>query len=302
MLFLTGGRFREVHFQEPKITETQWNRIAELSGLPQDARPEIQDCIGLYRQLRRDAEHEYPRLSKMLSATRDRENKALENLRRIVANRNFLPTLAMGLDGQDEIPEKELGSIRDWLEQTCEEKQKLVDWYKSALERLHHRKRGPKGGRSSLFSRVYLLNAALDTYTGAKLSRSKRRTDGRNYFDYVLEVCRIAEPSLRHRSGHGVSSVEEVVKQVVKDYRADEDSFEIPSWEALIPNWKPATHFVAEEPKLGIRLEFHKEGTSSHWSFSSSGQTPKNKIRIMFPIIEPFVPKDLETVKEVTTR
>jgi hypothetical protein len=293
MLFLLGGRLREVHFQNPKITDELWSEITKVSGLPQEARAEVQDCIGLYRQLRRDAERENRGLWKKLAATRDNEKKTLKSLTALVADPNFLPALSMGLDGQDEIPKKELESIRQWLGQKCDEKQKLVDWYERSIDRLHHRQRGPKKGRDSLFSLVYLLNSILDTYTGVKLSRSKAKNGGRNSFDYALKVCQIAEPNLAHRTDRGLPQVEEVAKQVIKEYRSHEDSFEISSWEELMPKWRPATNLVLESQKFGIRIEFRKKEKSSHWSFITFGQKQQRKpVRIIFPSVQPFVPEE----------
>ena len=61
MLFIVGGRFREVHFQTPKIFDDEWDKIVQLSGLPPDsrsARSELQDYVGLYRELRFDAQRD----------------------------------------------------------------------------------------------------------------------------------------------------------------------------------------------------------------------------------------------------
>jgi hypothetical protein len=223
MLFITAGRLQDLHFPEPKITDPQWSRIAKFSGLRKDdvdARREVQDCVGLYQHLRPDAARENPFLWKKLKTAWNNEKKALESLREIVANPNFLAALARGLDGQEPIPERELGSIQPWLEQTCRKKQKLVDWYESAIDRLHHRQRGPKKGRNSLFSLVYLLNGILDAYTGEKISRSSNDRDGRNSFNYLCEVCRIAEPTFAKLPDGGRSRVDEVAKQVIKEYRS----------------------------------------------------------------------------------
>jgi hypothetical protein len=54
MLFVVGGRLREVHF--PKILENgDWNEIKILSGLRDVARSEICDSIGYCRELQLDS-------------------------------------------------------------------------------------------------------------------------------------------------------------------------------------------------------------------------------------------------------
>jgi hypothetical protein len=107
-----------------------------------------------------------------------------------------------------------------------------------------------------------------------------------------LEVCRIAEPNLAKRTDGGRSQVDEVAKQVIKEYRSHDDSFEISSWEGLIPNWKPKTNLVRENEKYGIRVKFYKRGASSRWLFDRIDEKQQKSVRIIFPSGQPFGPDD----------
>jgi hypothetical protein len=134
---------------------------------------------------------------------------------------------------------------------------------------------------------VQLLNGLLKKYTGKRISRAKGFTGNQNAFDYVLEVCRIANPDLKQK--RGLTTVQEAVKEVVKEDRANEDSHGFDGWEELIPHWKPANKLSIQNRKFGIRAEFHKPGGSFYWSITTSPRTPRSAVPIFLPI-QPFVP------------
>jgi hypothetical protein len=136
MLFIVGGEIREVHFP-PVIKDEQWSKIAELSGLPPEARPELDDYIGFYRELRLDAQAKYGPLWKEVRRARAMEVKSRETLKALISNENIFFALAIGLDGQEKIPAREVAIIRRWLTDSLEEKTKVLGWYDKALTRLH---------------------------------------------------------------------------------------------------------------------------------------------------------------------
>jgi hypothetical protein len=285
MLFIVGGQIREVHF--PRILEDeQWNRMAELSGLPPEARSEIDDYIGYYRELRPDAQTEYGRLWKKLDGARKKEIASLKTLHAIILNPNFFPALAMGLDGQEKIPAGEVAVIRKRLEGFCKEKQSLVDWYNKAVTRLHHGERGRH--RSSLFTLVLLLNSLLMKYTGKRISRAKRRKGKQDAYEYVWEVCRIANPDLELNPNKGRNTVDGVIRQVVTQVLGNEDSIGIQSWAELIPHWKEEDEWSLEDPKWGIRVDYKKQGETTS-CFIDARHVPLSALPIIFPL-PPFIP------------
>ncbi len=123
MLFVVGGKIQEVHY-EPVISDDQWTTISELSGPPADARIQLDDCIAYCRELRQDAKEQCGEAWEYaLSKVRDAEakcKKMLENVisnskgnRKISTKADFFDALAMGLDGQEKIPPREIQVIRD---------------------------------------------------------------------------------------------------------------------------------------------------------------------------------------------
>jgi hypothetical protein len=290
VLFIVGGRFREVHFQSRKLSDEEWDKIAELSGLPPDSRSELQDYVGLHRELRFDAQRKYGSfLWKKLLEARNKEQQSLKCLEAMISNPNFFPAIAIGLEDQIKIFDEELDVIRTWLKQCSEQKRKLVKWYDKAVTRLRHRHRGPT--TSSLFNLVRLLNSLLKKHTGRRISRAKRRNGKRNDFDYVWEVCRIAEPDLEKDPNRGRKQVDEIVRRVATEDRANEDSFEIEGWGELIPDWRPANDISLENSELGITVEFHKEGDSAYGSITTSSRTPPEALPIIF-LTPPFGPEN----------
>jgi hypothetical protein len=94
--------------------------------------------------------------------------------------------------------------------QVCEGKKKLLEWYDKASRRL---KRSRTRVPSSLFNFIRILNAILEKHTRTRI------TSGRNdpVFQYVLELCRFAEPELNKKKGKGLSTVHETTKRVITE-------------------------------------------------------------------------------------
>jgi hypothetical protein len=287
MLFIVGGRFQEIHFQYPKISDEEWNKIVELSGLPPEARSELQDYIGFYRKLHRDAHTEYRNLWKKLVDARNKEEMSLKRLEALISNPKFFDALAIGLEDQTNIFDEELGCIRDWLKQCCEQKKQLVDWYEKALPRLHRRQRGPR--TSSLFNLIRLLNRLLKKYTGERITLATLPKGKRNPFNYVWEVCQIAEPKLDREQG--MKKVAEIVRRVVTEDLGSEDSFEIEGWEELIPHWKRMSDLSLYDDRLGVTVEFHEQGDSLRSYIATSSRTPPEVLPIFF-MTPPFAPEN----------
>jgi len=294
MLFVIGGRLRRIN-HPACVTDQQWNEIVTLSGLPQEARAAIDDYIGLYRDLRRDAQGEYPALWKQAVDVMEEEIKSKEKLCALRDDPNFFSALRMGIDGQDKIPETELTVMLLWLDSILKEKNELMKWLDNALDRLHHvretndaeqssqapRHRGKrKPSRDSLMILVRLLSILLHRYTGKKLSRGTKRESEKPSL-YVRKICQIANPQLRD------GTINQAIKETVTELAAHESSAGIGTWEKLMPGWKPATHF--RDSLLGVEVEFDNTRGTFQWSMKIGGKTPRNELPISHPF-EPFAP------------
>jgi hypothetical protein len=283
MLFVIGGELREVHFPQV-IKDEEWTELEKLLTLPLSARSTLDEYIGFCRELRDDAtrvfgNHWFNKLSAAIEAE-ESSKKALDAM---IAEPAFFDTLAMGLDGQHKIPATELQLIREYLKRASAEKQRLVNWYKNALARVHHDRTGQKTGRTALVVLVQAINRCLKDYTNKPISTGKRR------LSFVVKVCTIAFPDLQdsnrkekkvvcHESPERVAAVrkyiraerrvKKVIEQVLKDHLANEQSEEIIDWQRLVPDWKPATHLVLEAE--GVHIYFCTDGNHTEWHVNST--------------------------------
>jgi hypothetical protein len=252
VLFVIGNRLREVRFDSEKLSSEQWAKITDLTGFPEKAKSELEDYIGFYRTLRDDARQQYRDVSRRVERVRQWEAEALRGLTKLISSGDFIPALAMGIEHQVKIFDEELDLIREWLEQACEKKRKLLDWYDKALARLRRSKRVP----SSLFNLIHLLNTLLEKYAERRISSGKKDPA----FTYVLEVCRIAEPTLKTKKDNGLGTIQEITKRVVTEIISNEWMFDIEAWGELIPYWKPTNSISIRDTTHKIEVEYHQDG------------------------------------------
>ena len=144
----------------PVLTDEQWKCVAYRSKLPLEARYNIDNIIGLYRQQLADAETKYPDIWKKLEVAKQTAAEALDRLEAVLSDPNAFAAIAMGIDGQRQVPPQKLAAFRSWLEQQRKELQALVSGYDNAMERVHNRKRGPRTGRDSLLTLVGVIEPA----------------------------------------------------------------------------------------------------------------------------------------------
>ena len=197
----------------PVLSDEQWNHITDRSELPLEARYNIDNMIGLYRQQLIDAEAKHPDIFDKLDTAKQAATEALARLDAVISDSNTFAAITMGIDGQRELPPNKVAAFRCWLEQQHKQLQSLVTGYENAIDRVHNRKRGPKTGHDSLLTLVGLLNELHKAYTGRPLSRSGNKTN--TSLEFVWNICRLANPTLKR------STVEEAVKEVIfldRDY------------------------------------------------------------------------------------
>jgi len=250
MLFIIGGELREKHFSKT-ITDEDWLEIEKLSGLPPQARSEIDEMIGYCRELRCDASRKYKDLwFDKLSAVMEVETASKKALDDMIGQPDFFKALAMGLDGQVQIPDKELQLIREWLKRTSKQKQRLLDWYREAQNRVHHFRTGQRTGRTALVELVTRLNEPLLHHTGKRISA------GKTNLKFAVKVCTIAFPDLQkpyrkerrarspyERAEHRIKyeraerKVKKAIEQFVNERANDEGLDRISNWQDLIPGW-----------------------------------------------------------------
>jgi hypothetical protein len=223
MLFVED-RTRKPNF--PRVLDDElWKRIRDRSKLPLEARYHIDNMIGLYRQQLADAETKHPGIWKKLDTAREAAIDALAQLEAVISESSIFAAIAMGIDGQRELPPRKVSTFRRRLKEQRKQLQDLVAEYENAIARVHNRKPGRKTGHDSLLTLVGLLNQLHKAFTGRRISRSGNRTN--TSIEFVWDVCHRANRTLTR------STVEEAAKEVI---RGDRD-YELPGLgsEELIP-------------------------------------------------------------------
>lgn len=289
MLFLIGGELRERHFPT-LLTDDDWSELEKLSGLPPKARHELDDYIGFCRELRADATTKFGDFwFNKLAALIKAEKESKKQLDGMIKSGEFFRALAMGLDGQEQIPAKELQLIRDWIERASEEKVRLLDWYNEARQRVHHYSTGEKTGRTALIEFVKCLNKCLLRHTKQPVT-----TGNRNLLGFVVKVCVIAFPDLirfvrkerkvrmgstqKIRYDRAERRVRKAIEQVTKQHYSRSWDEEITDWQHLVPGWKPVGHLDIEAK--GVQMRFRKDGEATEWRINQ--QTP-DPIEVIYP-------------------
>jgi hypothetical protein len=289
VLFIVGNRVRQVRFDSEKLSPEQWDKIAELTGaeltgLPEKAKAQLEDYIGFYRAMRKDSRQYYGNVAKTIQVFKKREEQTLKDLNNLMSmsGRKLLPAIAMGIVHQVPIFDGELELIHGYLKQAAEQKRMLLDWYDKALTRLH---RSTTRVPSSLFNLVRLLNSLLHQHTGRYISSGKNDPA----FMYVLEVCRSAEPELLKEKNEGYDTIHEVTKRVVTEINegGSQFAFDMEGWGDLIPYWVERDVLV-DDPDWKIKVELHK-GTDG--SFKLHYEVPKiegeGSLVILRPLFAP---------------
>jgi len=269
MLSLIGGELRFSTYP-PVLTDPQWNRIAELSGLPDEARVEIDDSIGYFRELKADAVQTFgDKWYNALLKAKELQEKSIASLRQLASDQRFSEALAMGLEGQERVPDPEIKEISEWLRTKLVEAQKLSDWYDQAMTRVHYfAQTGPKTGRNALLALVRGLDDILERHTGSHISTSKQRDGKKNSFEYIAYVCAIADTKSGTKDkDQQMKTIKKAMEPIISE---NIDGFfqknHAEGWGHLMPEWEEAKSFSLKDDQLGIELLYEADEECARWS------------------------------------
>jgi hypothetical protein len=215
MLFIGDGWRREYRF--PKVLRDEQWRSVNIVGFQDKYRNDIDEGIGLYRELNRNAEEEYglaaaTKAASQVSALVDAERGALRQLENVISNESTLNIIQYGLQGQLSLAPEDKANIGRWLEQEIDRKETALIWYEALLLRIRRqRQRGNRDKRTALRALVSYLAILYQEHTGQKISRSDKK-------DFIWRVCNIADGRLQKN----------IVAQAIKEIREDD-------WYQLLP-------------------------------------------------------------------
>jgi hypothetical protein len=209
---ITSGKKRAAFVapQPIQLTDRQWAQIAQYSGLPDEARREIEKVVNHYRisQARRDAQTTPAELRTELGRLRKVSDALQAGLAEGFRSPDFYTAMVYPRRPPsgwtpgtgpvvDEVALQRVYSTWSAL-------QRLSDWLVLAQARVPNRKKGATRQSEPAYIAAEFLDGLLEKYTGRNLTRSKKRDETS---EYVRAVLRIADPNL----GHG--TIAEAIKK-----------------------------------------------------------------------------------------
>ena len=189
------------------LTDEQWRKTAELSGIPEgadEARHHIETTIGMFRESQAsDLDRVTPaEIRKQLEALAKLAHDLYSGFTNLVDEPEAYTALTGKLDedrrSSDILDARRQSEVLDVL--WC------LDWLLSAaLGRVEGRKRGPKA--KNIYWLVGGLDGIRERHTAKKITRSYKDDASKKYITYV---CRIADPDI------GDGTVEKAMKDRIK--------------------------------------------------------------------------------------
>jgi hypothetical protein len=197
------------------LSDSEWTRIAQCSGLPDEARPRIETIIELYKKLKGSRPEQRP------FETRDQFNRVEElarelgqELRLLTSNDAAVRAFIVALH-----PENRLAALLGSKEYIDDARQKLEETIRQTewlLEGCAHVELTPseKGPHTrDAYWLVDALDSVLEEFTGEHISRSGKRTSTREYITAVVEI---ADPTI------GPGTIDEAMKKCISRLRGEE--------------------------------------------------------------------------------
>ena len=192
------------------LTDEQWRKTAELSGIPEgadEARRHIETTIGMFRESQAsDLDRVTPaEIRKQLKAQANLAHDLYSGFSKLVDEPDAYTALTGKLDerrrSSDILDARRLSEALDVLS--------YLDWLLSAA-RVEGGKRGPKA--KDIYWLVGNLDGIREHHTGKKITRSYKDDASKKYITYV---CRIADPDI------GDGTIEKAMKARIKRRRVD---------------------------------------------------------------------------------
>jgi hypothetical protein len=175
-----------------RLSKIQWTEIVECSGLPPDARPQIEKLIRTYRDLK--ALHAPYHSSEKIRDQLNKANKCALALRtelhKLYKNNRALSALAAATDQNNALAGLFKPTARLRLEKASLNINDLMWWFRSAHKQVGRSKPGPH--TRDAYSLVASLDQIIEKFKGNRISRSYKSTSK----NYVTKIVKIADPKI----------------------------------------------------------------------------------------------------------
>jgi|SRR5580692_1236869 hypothetical protein len=192
------------------LTDAAWQKISEKSGLPNEARPKIDEALHLYKSWQQAKRHIKPpsvtredlrTLAKKLDQAAEQLSSVLSNQRAKVTLIDATIKASAGAVLKHEEAES---SVEGWVSQIEDMRAKILH----AEKWIAGGRRGDWEQALALTMFVQKLDQILFEFTGKNIDRSYKGHQTSR--DYLTAVCKVADREIT------ASSVEEAMKTVMQ--------------------------------------------------------------------------------------
>ena len=183
-----------------RLTQSQWAEIKCASGLPEEARGEIEGVLDVFRFLQQNIP-KLPRTSETQKKLRRIARQAAALVRDVKTDRGVLFALLDVQRRANDVPPRRLA--HQLLGQRCREVERLREWALAAAASLSQETTIAQKRTNNQRWLVSQLDAILFKHTNKKVSRSSKWPER-----YVTACFRAADPRI------GSGSIDEAIKEI----------------------------------------------------------------------------------------
>jgi hypothetical protein len=200
------------------VTNERWALISSSSGLPDEARAEVERAIDLYRVSAIDVTP--AQLREELINLKNKVSILRQELEEFSSTPHGAVALALGLRVNQE-PEGLLDPAlaRSKAARVVVELRLLADWLTLAARSIKGGQRGARQASIRIKFLVLFLDDILFRFRNRRISRSSKRNSP---VHYIRAACAAADPSISN------ASIEEAMKQIINTRRKIESG--TPDW------------------------------------------------------------------------
>jgi hypothetical protein len=198
----------------PVIRDEEWRRIAESSGLPEEARDEVERAIYWYRLLRKSTENRR-RNRENFDVLSDKLSAALKALQRMKNDQDAFWAIVIGDTKRKPLNSQERKAWQHRLNGLADELERGLDWWRKSKSRVEGVTQGRKNLSGDLYYLIRQLSFITREHTGktTSLSKTDRENSNLNPLKFLVLTCKAADRNIK----------ESLIKDVASGLVIDED-------------------------------------------------------------------------------
>ena len=184
--------------QKFKLSDLEWNRIAETSSLPAEARQIVEEVIALFRRFEKTNRNTAYETRGRLQALRKHALSLHKKLLKVINIPDAHYALTVFLEPARGWPPSHFSATRldghRRLEHSMQTIEELARWLALARERVPSLRSGASRRAANILWLVGSLDAIWQKFTRRKITRSNKRNDLSR--QYITTVCHIADSKI----------------------------------------------------------------------------------------------------------